>query len=54
MATDVLSLAYYVSRAKKSGVAKNELAADGDYHDLLPCKIDVQAAVSLWNDMMTR
>ena len=51
MATDVLSLAYYVSRAKKSGVAKNELAADGDYHDLLPCKIDVQAAVNLWNEM---
>ena len=51
MATDVTALAYYVSRTKKIGVAKNELAADGDYHDFLPCKIDLQAAISLWNEM---
>ena len=51
MATEVTSLAYYTSRAQFGGVAKEELATGGDYHDLLPTKIDVPAAVNLWMQM---
>ena len=51
MATEVTSLAYYASRAQFGGVAKEELATGGDYHDLLPAKIDLPGAVSLWMQM---
>ena len=51
MATDVTSLAYYASRAKKKGVAKNDLATTGDYHDTLPSTIDLQVAVTLWGEV---
>lgn len=51
MATDVTSLAYYASRAQFGGVAKEKLATGDDYHELLPAKIDVPAAVNLWNMM---
>ena len=51
MATDVTSLAYYASRAQFGGVTKEELTAGGDYHDLLPGKIDLSGAVNLWNMM---
>ena len=51
MATDVTSLAYYASRAQFGGVTKEELAAGGDYHDLLPGKIDLSGSVNLWNMM---
>ena len=51
MATDVTSLAYYASRAHLGGIAKEELATDEDYHELLSAKIDVPTAVNLWNMM---
>ena len=51
MATDVTSLAYYASRAQFDGVAKENLATGGDYHELLPIKIDVPTAANLWNLM---
>ena len=51
MATEVTSLAYYVSRAQFGDVVKEELTTGSDYHGLLPTKIDAPAAVTLWNLM---
>ena len=50
MATEIRSLAYYASRAKKAGVAK-ECLSDGDYHTIIPSQINLSAAVGLWAEM---
>ena len=50
MATEIRSLAYYTSRAKKAGVAK-ECLSNGDYHTIIPSQINLSAAVGLWAEM---
>lgn len=50
MATEIRSLAYYASRAKKAGVTKECLSGD-DYHTIIPSQINLSAAVGLWAEM---
>lgn len=51
MANKVVSLAYYIFRAKNKGVDASVLKSNGDYHDLLPRLIDCAAATALWREM---
>ncbi len=52
MADQVVSLAYYVSRAKKDGVTRESLSAEGtDYHEVLSAKINVPKLVDSWNEV---
>ena len=50
MATEIRSLAYYASRAKKAGVTK-ECLSNGDYHTVIPFQINLSVAVGLWAEM---
>ncbi len=51
MADQIVSLAYYASRAKRKGVDAADLMSGGDYHDLLPKRIDYAAERELWQEM---
>ena len=50
MATEVTSLAYYVFRAKKSGISKGVLSVE-DYHAQIEEMVDLDVAASLWYEM---
>lgn len=51
MANSVVSLAYYVSRARRARIEQNELKSQMDFCHFLQTRIDVSAAIGLWNDM---
>lgn len=50
MATEIRSLAYYASRAKKAGASKECLSND-DYHTVISSQINLDIAVGLWTEM---
>ena len=50
MATEIRSLAYYASRAKKAGATKECLSND-DYHTIISSQVNLSAAVGLWAEM---
>lgn len=51
MADQIVSLAYYTFRAKRTGVDASDLMSGGDYHDLLPKRIDYAAERERWLEM---
>ena len=51
MATDIKSLAYYASRAKKAGKSKEDLSNYANYHEALPSIVDLQASAILWQEL---
>jgi hypothetical protein len=53
MSNSVISLAYYVSRAKRAGATAEALKA-GDFEEVLAAKVDFAAAASLWEEMDER
>ena len=48
MTTQVVSLAYYVFRAKRVGVSHDDFHTGGEYHAFLESKIDLNDAANLW------
>ena len=52
MANQVVSLAYYVSRARRNGATREQVVAEGaEYHDLLPRFVNLGQARTAWEDM---
>ncbi len=49
MTNQVVSLAWYVFRAKKTGVPREKLT-EADYQDILPTVVDIVTAASIWQD----
>ncbi len=47
-ATQVVSLAYYVFRAKRAGVSHDDFHNGGEYHAFLESKIDLKVAAEIW------
>ena len=52
MANQVVSLAYYVFRAKKAGASQEELSTvDVPYSDVLSQHVNLENAAELWSEM---
>ena len=51
MANEVVSLAYYVSRAKRAGVPQEELKQQADFIRYIEERIDISRARALWDEM---